>query len=1159
MMLAISRAVFSRTARALLMHVPGKRHLRLFSVLVVLAAMLGNSVAIHAIAGGITATWNANPEPDIAGYILSYGTQPGVHPTSINVGNVTTWQLTLTPGQGYYFVVQAYNTSGGTSAPSAEVFNNVAANTPPTLTQPANQTSAENASVSLPLVASDPDGDPVTYSATGLPASLRVNAASGLISGTLTFTSAGSYSVTATASDGSLTNSKTFTWTVTMVPNITGLSQVSGPVGMPVTISGSNFGTPQGTSTVIFNGAAAATTSWSATSIVVLVPAAATTGPVVVTVGGVASNGIGFTVTASAPTITSLSQTSGPVGMSVTISGTNFGSTQSTSTDTFNGTAGAPTSWSAVSILVPVPVGATTGSVVVTVGGLASNAVAFTVFAQSPLGSAQNFGILGASMVTNTGSTVITGDVGVSPGTAITGFLLTNVIEGPGTVTAGPGLVNGTIHAGGTIAAAAQTDAGLAYGALNAMACPSGNNLSGQILGTAVLSLPPGVYCFDTSAQLTGTLSLTGGGPWAFNIGTTLTTASNSSIVVVGAGAVCSGANVFWQVGTSATIGTGTQFVGNILAAASITVATGVSVSGSVLALTGAVTMDTNNVSACLTQTPTITGLSQTSGLVATPVTIAGANFGSTQGTSTVTFNGTVATPTSWSAASIVVSVPGAATTGAVVVTVGGVASNGINFTVIASAPSLTSLNPTSGAVGSAVTIAGANFGTTQDTSTVTFNGTVATPTSWSAASIVVPVPSAATTGPVVVTVGGVASNGLSFTVVPASGAITLTQHANINTSGTSAAVAFPSNNVAGNFIAVAVRAFLINQTITVSDSRGNVYQQAVKFNNNADDTVALYYAQNIVAGANTVTVAVGASATIRFAVLEYAGVAASNALDVTATSTLSGVSPTSGTATTTASGDLLIGVFSAGGDATFTAGSGYTIREAVPAAPATRAMVEDKIQTAAGPDSATAALGASDSWGAGLAAFRKAGPQVATLTSPMNGATNVDMTQPMQWTTVGVAQAYYLYVGLILGTNDLVNTGEIQQTSYLATGLPGNQTVFARLWTKLGGVWLFSDSGFTTAAATVPVVATLISPVNGATNVDMTQPMQWTTIAGAQAYYLYVGSTLGGSDLVNTGEIPQTSYLAAGLPAGRTVFARLWTKLGGVWRFSDSSFTTAP
>ncbi len=162
---------------------------------------------------------------------------------------------------------------------------------------------------------------------------------------------------------------------------------------------------------------------------------------------------------------------------------------------------------------------------------------------------------------------------------------------------------------------------------------------------------------------------------------------------------------------------------------------------------------------------PNIASLSPTSGLAGTPVTIAGTNFGATQGTSTVKFNGIAGTPTSWSATSIVVPVPSGATTGNVVVTVGGVASNGVNFTVTAPAPSITSLTPSSGLVGTSVTITGSNFGATQGASTVKFNGTAATPTSWSATSIVAPVPSGATTGNVVVTVGGVASNGISFTV----------------------------------------------------------------------------------------------------------------------------------------------------------------------------------------------------------------------------------------------------------------------------------------------------------------------------------------------------------------------------------------------------------
>lgn len=159
---------------------------------------------------------------------------------------------------------------------------------------------------------------------------------------------------------------------------------------------------------------------------------------------------------------------------------------------------------------------------------------------------------------------------------------------------------------------------------------------------------------------------------------------------------------------------------------------------------------------------PAISNLSVTSGVVGTSVTINGSNFGSTQGTNTVTFNGTAATPTSWSATNIAAPVPTGATTGPVIVTINGAASNAVNFTVT---PKINSLSPTSGAVNTSVTISGTTFGATQGTSTVTFNGTTATPTSWSSSSIVAPVPAGSTTGLVLVTAGGQASNGITFAV----------------------------------------------------------------------------------------------------------------------------------------------------------------------------------------------------------------------------------------------------------------------------------------------------------------------------------------------------------------------------------------------------------
>ncbi len=195
-------------------------------------------------------------------------------------------------------------------------------------------------------------------------------------------------------------------------------------------------------------------------------------------------------------------------------------------------------------------------------------------FAQSavPLGTAANFAVLAGSTVTNTGPTKIAGSVGVSPGTAITGFP-------PGIVT--PSLA---IYRGGAVAATAQSDLTIAY--LNAAGQTPTEVLTGQNLGG--LTLAPGVYFFSTSAQLTGTLTLDGAGYYIFQIGSTLTTASGAIVQAING---AQAANVFWQVGSSATLGSGTTFIGNILALVSITNASGGTVAGRLLARNGAVTL----------------------------------------------------------------------------------------------------------------------------------------------------------------------------------------------------------------------------------------------------------------------------------------------------------------------------------------------------------------------------------------------------------------------------------------------------------------------------------------------------------------------------------------------------------------------------------------
>ena len=198
------------------------------------------------------------------------------------------------------------------------------------------------------------------------------------------------------------------------------------------------------------------------------------------------------------------------------------------------------------------------------------------------LGTAQSYAVLGASAVTNTGLTTMNGNLGVSPGTSITGFP-------PGMV-----LAPGNTHNSDASAVQAQADLTKAFNLLAAL--PVLQNLSGQDLGG--LALTPGVYGYNSSAQLNGTLVLNAQGLlnplFVFQIGSTLTTAAASTISVINGTA---GTGIYFVVGSSATLGTNTTFAGNILAKTSISLNTGSKICGRALAQTGAVTLDTNTIS----------------------------------------------------------------------------------------------------------------------------------------------------------------------------------------------------------------------------------------------------------------------------------------------------------------------------------------------------------------------------------------------------------------------------------------------------------------------------------------------------------------------------------------------------------------------------------
>jgi len=247
------------------------------------------------------------------------------------------------------------------------------------------------------------------------------------------------------------------------------------------------------------------------------------------------------------------------------------------------------------------------------------------------LGSAVNFGAVAATTITNSGQTIVNGELGLSPGSSITGFP--------------PGL-SGTIHINDAEAVAAQADAHNAYNQAVALAFTT--DLSGSDLGGKTLTA--GVYHFDTTATLNGILTLDGGGNsssvFVFQIGTTFMTGAAAQVVLTNGAQAC---NVFFQVGSSATLGGGTIFAGNILAFTSISLNTAVSVQGGLYALNGAVTLLDNNVTAqntCAPGTSSSTTKSSTStGTLSTTLSTASTTPTRTGTTSTTVTSGTT-TPT---------------------------------------------------------------------------------------------------------------------------------------------------------------------------------------------------------------------------------------------------------------------------------------------------------------------------------------------------------------------------------------------------------------------------------------------------------------------------------------------------------------------------------
>jgi hypothetical protein len=327
-----------------------------------------------------------------------------------------------------------------------------------------------------------------------------------------------------------------------------------------------------------------------------------------------------------------------------------------------------------------------TGASVLLAGGLASAAEA-----PVGLGTATSYAVLAGQGVTNTGSSVINGDLGTCPNPSITGFP--------------PGTVNGATHANDAAACQAKSDLVTAYndaaGRAPNTTFPGPTDLGG-------MTLVPGVYKSPTSLAITGTLTLNAQGDanavFIFQAGSTVITAVNSNVSLINGAQAC---NVFWQVGSSATLGVGSGFVGTVMALASITANTNATVQGRLLARDGATTLDTNTINRPFCAAPVTTTTA-----AATTTTVAGATTTTAPGTPATTTSSSLPPPQSFP--------PGTTTT---------VAPGGTTTTVAPGATTTTTTTTTSAPVGETTTTTVAGTTPAATTTTTTGAGTTSGPT----------------------------------------------------------------------------------------------------------------------------------------------------------------------------------------------------------------------------------------------------------------------------------------------------------------------------------------------------------------------------------------------------------------------------------------------
>jgi len=594
-----------------------------------------------------------------------------------------------------------------------------------------------------------------------------------------------------------------------------------------------------------------------------------------------------------APAITSISATTGPIGAQVLISGSGFGASEGNSLVLLNGAPVTVNSWSGTSVIITIPSGASSGYLVVSVGPSMndSNPVAFTV-TSNPLPTPwldQDVGVAGVvgSATYSSGVFSVVGSGQGITGTADGMHFVYQPLSGDGTITArgpsftgsssggqtgvmiretlDPGAVNAFVFISSYLTFYTRSSAGSTTsneGQASYSSLPywvklvrSGNTFSAytssdgstwtQLGSTETITMAQNVYVG---------LALSGDDP------TTYATSTFDNVVVTigatpfisglsphlggtGASVTITGSNFGASQGSGSTVsfnGTTASSITSWSAAYIVAVVPSGTTTGPVVVTVSSVQSIGNPTFTLIN--PVISNLEPPNGEAGGEVIVNGSGFGANQASSQVQFNGVAAGVVSWSDTSITVYAPNNATSGPVTVIEDGVTSNGVQFTVTGPL-SVTAISPTSGPVGTSVTVTGTGFGATQSNSTVAFGGTNAAVTSWSDTHIVAVVPSGASTGPVGATVASVTAYGPTFQV---NATVTLTDSLGNQSSYTSEIAGgkwYVSTSQGSGCSSCDIRGNITTQfdslgnTLSTTDELGNTTSNTYDSNNNLTQT----------------------------------------------------------------------------------------------------------------------------------------------------------------------------------------------------------------------------------------------------------------------------------------------------------------------------------